>query len=68
MSESELKHIVRGALASLQAARGDRDASLRDIEAELSELLSRQLPGSDREAILRLIRECVIEARAGGQG
>lgn len=68
MTESELKQIVRGALASLPAESGERDAALSDAEAELTELLLRQLPGSDREAILRLVRECVTEARAGRQG
>jgi hypothetical protein len=68
MTESELKDIIRGALSSLEAVHTGREAGLRDVEAELTELLSRQLPGSDHEAILRLIRECVSEARAGGQG
>jgi hypothetical protein len=68
MTERELKDIVRGALAALEATRSDREPSLRGIEAELTELLSRQLPGSDQEALLHLVRECVSEARAGGQG
>lgn len=68
MTESELKQIVRGTLASLPAESGERDAALSSAEAELTELLLRQIPGSDREAILRLVRECVTEARAGGQG
>jgi hypothetical protein len=68
MTERELKDIIRSALASLEAVRRDRDPSLCSIEAELTELLSRQLPGSDQEALLHLVRECVSEARAGGQG
>jgi hypothetical protein len=64
MNEIELKEAVRSALLALPAddAEGRADR-LTQLEEELAELTSLEQPGSDRQAILDLVRKCIADAR-----
>ncbi len=61
-SVAELKDAARSVIAAMFAQDKCCDATLSEIEDQLTELLSRQLPGSDREDILAAVRDCVTEA------
>lgn len=62
--ESDLLNAVRHALDVVLGASPDQLSVLARLEMELPNLIGQQYPHSDGDLILRLVRDCVAEARS----